>query len=62
MQQAGSSFIRSRLNDLTGFEVVMTGVYKSRSKPVIRYAIQQEKSLIIVTVLNDTSFKDLVVH
>jgi predicted ABC-type ATPase len=54
-----STFIRTRLNELEGFEVLMTDVYKSRTKELARLAIAQGKDLIIETVFNDESFKDL---
>jgi len=54
-----STFIRTRLNELEGFEVLMTDVYKSRTKDLAKEAIAQRKSLILETVFNDESFKDL---
>lgn len=55
-----STFIRTRLNDLTWFEIIMTDVYKGRTKEVFHKAIQQKKDIIIETVFNDASFKDLI--
>lgn len=55
-----SSFIRTRLNELQGFEVLMTDVYKSRTKELIQRAISQKKDILIESVFNDSSFKDLV--
>lgn len=54
-----STFIRTRLNELEGFEILMTDVYKSRTKELAKNAITQRKSLIVETVFNDESFKDL---
>jgi predicted ABC-type ATPase len=54
-----STFIRTRLNELEGFEVLMTDVYKSRTKELAKKAIAQRKSVILETVFNDESFKDL---
>jgi uridine kinase len=33
-----STFIRTRLNELSGFEVIMTDVYKGRTKEIFRQA------------------------
>jgi predicted ABC-type ATPase len=55
-----STFIRTRLNELSGFEIIMTDVYKARTKDVFRQAIKQKKSIILETVFNDVSFKDLI--
>ncbi len=55
-----SSFIRTRISELDGFEIIMTDVYKSRSKEIFRKALSQRKDIILETVFNDPSFKDLV--
>ena len=55
-----STFIRTRLNELEKFEVFMTDVYKHRTKELVRKAITQRKDILIETVFNDESFKDLV--
>ena len=55
-----SSFIRTRLNELVNFEIIMTDVYKSRSKQVVQDALNQKKNIVVETVFNDSSFKDLV--
>jgi predicted ABC-type ATPase len=47
------------VNELEGNEVLMTDVYKSRTKELARLAIAQGKDIIIETVFNDESFKDL---
>jgi predicted ABC-type ATPase len=54
-----STFIRTRLNDLEGFEILMTDVYKGRTKELARKAIEEGKDVLIETVFNDASFKDL---
>ena len=54
-----STFIRTRLNELEDFEILMTDVYKSRTKELAKNAINNGKSIIIETVFNDESFKDL---
>ncbi|QXV65567.1 hypothetical protein INP83_00245 [Mucilaginibacter sp. 21P] len=55
-----SSFIRTRLDSLKDFEVIMTDVYKGRTKSVFKQALAQRKNIILETVFNDESFKDLV--
>jgi len=55
-----SSFIRTRINDLEGCEIIMTDVYKGRSKDVFSGALKLKKDIVIETVFNDSSFKDLV--
>lgn len=54
-----STFIRTRLNELESFNILMTDVYKSRTKELAKQAIAQRKNVIIETVFNDESFKDL---
>jgi len=54
-----STFIRTRLNELEGFEILMTDVYKGRTKELARQAIRDGKDILIETVFNDESFKDL---
>ncbi|MEX8547041.1 MAG: zeta toxin family protein [Mucilaginibacter sp.] len=55
-----STFIRTRLNELQRFEILMTDVYKSRTKKLAKKAIAKGKNVLIETVFNDNSFKDLV--
>lgn len=54
-----SSFIRTRINELEGCEIIMTDVYKSRSKEVFRQALKSKKDIVLETVFNDSSFKEL---
>lgn len=54
-----STFIRTRLNELEDFEVLMTDVYKGRTKDLVRKTIDNGKDVLIETVFNDSSFKDL---
>ncbi len=54
-----STFIRSRLNELERFDILMTDVYKGRTKELVRAAITQRKNILIETVFNDESFKEL---
>ena len=55
-----SSFIRTRINELNGFEIIMTDVYKGRSKEVFKKALQSGVDIVLETVFNDSSFKELV--
>lgn len=55
-----STFIRSRMDELENFEILMTDVYKSRTKELAVKAITEGKNVVIETVFNDPSFKDLV--
>lgn len=55
-----STFIRTRLSELSWFEVIMTDVYKERTREIFDLAVKQKKDIIIETVFNDASFKDLV--
>ncbi len=54
-----STFIRTRLNELERFEIIMTDVYKGRTKELVKKAIIQRKDILIETVFNDGAFKDL---
>jgi predicted ABC-type ATPase len=54
-----STFIRTRLNELEDFEILMTDVYKGRTKQLAKEAIARSKDILIETVFNDASFKDL---
>jgi len=55
-----STFIRTRLNELEGFEILMTDVYKGRTKELAVKAIALRKNVLIETVFNDASFKNIV--
>ena len=55
-----STFIRTRLNELSGFEVIMTDVYKGRTKEIFEVALWQKKDILLETVFNDESFKNLI--
>jgi predicted ABC-type ATPase len=54
-----SSFIRTRINELDGCELIMTDVYKSRTSSVFRRALENGKDIVLETVFNDAIFKDL---
>ncbi len=55
-----STFIRTRLVELSTFEVIMSDVYKGRTKEIFNQALQQKKDIVLETVFNDGSFKNLV--
>lgn len=55
-----STFIRSNLSELRSFEIIMTDVYKSRTKDLVIQAIKVRRDIIIETVFNDSSFIKLV--
>jgi predicted ABC-type ATPase len=55
-----SSFIRTRLNELANFEVIMTDVHKGMSKDIVQNALNKQKNIVLETVFNDYSFKDIV--
>ncbi|HEY8782114.1 MAG TPA: hypothetical protein VIM16_10890 [Mucilaginibacter sp.] len=55
-----SSFIRTRLNELPTFEIIMPDVYKGRTKEIFYKSLNERKDILLETVFNDESFKDLV--
>lgn len=55
-----STFIRTRLNELEDFEILMTDVYKSRTIALAQQAILERKNIILETVFNDESFISLI--
>lgn len=55
-----SSLIRNHLSEFPGYEVIMTDVYKGRSREVFKSAIQVKKNIILETPFNDEGFKDLI--
>lgn len=55
-----STFIRTRLNELSDFQIIMTDVYKSRTRQIFNQAIKLGKSIVLETVFNDESFKNMV--
>jgi hypothetical protein len=44
-----SSLIRSHLSEFPGYEVIMTDVYKGRSREVFKQAIRETKNIILET-------------
>jgi predicted ABC-type ATPase len=55
-----SSLIRNHRGEFPDYEVIMTDVYKGRSREVFKEVIRQRKSIILETPFNDEGFKDLV--
>lgn len=55
-----STFIRTKLSSLNGFEIFMTDVYKNRTKELVATALKDGKSIILETVFNDASFRELI--
>lgn len=55
-----STFIRTRLVELQDYQILMTDVYKARTKHLATLAITMRENVIIETVFNDASFMDLV--
>lgn len=55
-----SSFIRSRLTELQDFTVLMTDVYKGRTKEMVYEAIVAGKNILIETVFNDATFNEII--
>jgi predicted ABC-type ATPase len=51
-----SSFIRTRISELSDCEIIMTDVYKGRTKAVCYQALQSGRDIILETVFNDASF------
>lgn len=55
-----SSFIRSRLSDFSDFEIIMTDVYRERTKEVFYNALENQKNIVFETVFNNASFVKFV--
>lgn len=55
-----STFIRTRLNELSRFKIIMTDAYKGRTKEIFLQALHNKEDIILETVFNDESFKNLV--
>lgn len=53
------SFIRTRINNLDGFEIIMTDVYKGRSKEVFLQAVTFVLLFFISLLLQKTICKDV---
>lgn len=55
-----STLIRTRLSEFPDYDVIMSDVYKGRSKEVFREAVKCKRNILLETPFNDESFKDLV--
>jgi len=55
-----SSFIRSRLSDFADFEIIMTDVYRERTKEIFYSALANQKDIVFETVFNNASFGKFV--
>lgn len=55
-----SSLIRTHLSLFSDFEIIMTDVYKGRSKEIFKDAVFGGKNIILETPFNNEGFKDLI--
>ena len=55
-----STLIRNHMSVFPDHEIIMTDVYKSRSREVFTDAVKQHRNIILETPFNDEKFKDLV--
>jgi len=55
-----STLIRNHMSVFPDHEIIMTDVYKGRSREVFTNAVKQEKDIILETPFNDENFKDLI--
>jgi predicted ABC-type ATPase len=55
-----SSLIRAHLSLFPDYEIIMTDVYKERSRDVFKEAVIARKNIILETPFNNEGFKDLV--
>jgi len=53
-----SSLIRTHLSEYPDFQVIMTDVYKSRSREAFVEAIKKHRNIILETPFNNESFKE----
>jgi predicted ABC-type ATPase len=53
-----SSLIRTHLSEYPDYQVIMTDVYKARSREVFKEAIKDHKDIILETPFNNENFKD----
>ncbi len=53
-----SSLIRTHLSEYPDYQVIMTDVYKSRSREVFLGAVKDRKDIILETPFNNENFKD----
>jgi len=55
-----SSLIRSHTTEFTDYEVIMTDVYKGKSREAFSEAIKARKNVIFESPFNDESWKNLI--
>jgi predicted ABC-type ATPase len=55
-----SSLIRAHLSLFPDYEIIMTDVYKERSREVFKETVIARKNIILETPFNNEGFKDLV--
>lgn len=55
-----STFIRSRLDELVDYEILMADVYKGRTKDLAKQAVKKGRNIVIETVFNDESYIEIV--
>jgi predicted ABC-type ATPase len=55
-----SSFIRTRFNQFSDFEIIMTDVYKNRSREVCREALSNRLNVVLETPFNNDSFVEFI--
>jgi predicted ABC-type ATPase len=55
-----SSLIRTHLSLFPEYEVIMTDVYKGRSKDVFKEAVKDRKNIILETPFNNEGFRDVI--
>src|SRR5579863_7052827 len=53
-----SSLIRTHLGEYPDYQVIMTDVYKSRSRGVFLEALKDRRNIILETPFNNESFKE----
>jgi predicted ABC-type ATPase len=53
-----SSLIRTHLSEYPDYQVIMTDVYKSRSREVFLEALKNRRDIILETPFNNEKFKD----
>ncbi|HLZ89657.1 MAG TPA: hypothetical protein VKQ52_20530 [Puia sp.] len=55
-----TSLIRSHLSEFPDYEIIMTDVYKGRSREVFREAVRTNQNILLETPFNDEGFRDLI--
>lgn len=55
-----STFIRSRMNELDGFEIIMPDVYKANTRDVIERSLKNHKDIVFENLLRDKQMFDWI--